>query len=978
MASTSLSRQLKRLESSSSAPLASKDASSVFGSKPFLLENADEKFLDEAKLENLAQNAAEKLGLDAKFGHVLFDEEELDAKMANEILAHLLSKLLTPPAQILLQWLIFRHDLHLHHRKALLLTTAPFFDFAIHQKVVAVLNAEDVFKTELGLVKRFTSDRGFFDDVCERVLDLKRLEGVNVDDFLHFFASMAVEALKSVRNVAEFQLRGLLKVAVVCLKADDVEFYALGSVIIAALLPKVEVKAKVARRLLKVMTKAKVTLSEGSLALLLIFCKSQRQTYDLETALKLLKGHEKVIEAAFKDKAFGTKVMLSLGLLIEDVVKAKLKVDEDNLKTLFKALFLGVASGVEVANDVKISLIVNTTKIYMKFKKAGRLVEEVKEALFGLRKAFPELYLRHSALKAGEDVDVNFIEGVENPESKHIACKKALMNEPVVLKAMKNRPLKPDDKKAVYGAVKAIFKKVEAAFVVNQVESRDLQNLTANFLTFCDKKVSASTALVDFICSEEAKKAFESDLEPLLVAKILLINEQEKDVLEVLKTQSSDSLIKKILKSRLPFKAKIEDFNEAAFKKIVALATQEDLEGVLSIDKTLLSPSVLTLALIVSSLKAEEDFKYVNLALKTLELIRETFSDLDVADEEEKTPLQSALRSRIVGKVPISALKFLGDAVKKANVEDKDDLSRRLLRLSCSWPSKKAKERLFEVHFGLVDDYEKFAADAILDPDFNDKMKTKTLKRLQSCDSNYALPRILVALKRPATSKAVFEILAKAKSKTYSTLLRHLVDNGEEIASNFDVNISRVMMRFDDLKTLSVLFGLCKDNVDLFNELAVFLEPLKTSKADLSAIADLGLKEPKAEKVVISTFMTSMLKDKKFEAFIFKAIEGQNAVEALKIISVEAADNEKFFKAALDLSSTDAKRDVLFEARNVLVNGLEKDFDLATKSLNALWPKKVNAEDSVKWKKVVFLLECCSGFKGRMTSTAFVKVCSSC
>ena len=202
MATTSLSRQLAALRAPSTSvriPTGVDAASALSILDPG--EAVDIKHLEFSARESFDALAARCAALE-RFRDIIFendnDEGEGDDAMdglgrglgMDDLLLALSPFHLLTPGQILLQFLINRHSVHLEHPEALFWSALPHHQFQIFNRIVDVLPVNqrsqkypgwvEAFRrqchpcTEVGLRRHAARDRGFFRLACDRFCDTVR------------------------------------------------------------------------------------------------------------------------------------------------------------------------------------------------------------------------------------------------------------------------------------------------------------------------------------------------------------------------------------------------------------------------------------------------------------------------------------------------------------------------------------------------------------------------------------------------------------------------------------------------------------------------------------------------------------------------------------------------------------------------------------------------------------------------------------
>ncbi len=360
---------------------------------------------------------------------------------------------------------------------------------------------------------------------------------------LHFFCSALLGTLSSCNNVSEHQVHALLQVVVEGLRSDSRDFFALGAILAARVLPRVALKAKVADKLAKVLDK-KVRRAEeeadmDTLTLTLILFKSQRKVVDKERILRLLSRHRAALEAAFNPKEEGdlnaTLVRKTLSALASVCEAVSSSPDPgDNALSLFESIQSALNSPVapELDHDSVVVLIKSASKAYLAYKAMKKsaaksnseeraeqcklISTSCKKVLAQLKSLYPQEYAEHSAVQSGA-VDIAFIGGKYKdgaPTHEEIAAKRVLLDDATVAALTKEFDLssvarkvrcsetKRTRKESAHG-VSLLFESVSPSFILDQVEGERLARLVVNLMSAYDKKPSVIEPILKFACGQE-------------------------------------------------------------------------------------------------------------------------------------------------------------------------------------------------------------------------------------------------------------------------------------------------------------------------------------------------------------------------------------------------------------------------------------------------------------------------------------------
>ncbi len=393
---------------------------------------------------------------------------------------------------------------------------------------------------------------------------------------LYFFCSSLLGALSGCNNVSESQVHSLLRVVVAGMRSNSRDFFSLGAILAARVLPRVALRARVADRLLRVL--GKTARREGgvdtdTLALFLVVYRSQQKVANKSRALALLARHEQVVVGAVfqdSDVAFAAKVMATLASMCEGVA------GDPNPTAQVLCLLRCVKEGLERVEpdyDSAIKLIKAVSKAHQAFKtiKKGLKAKKDREAetkrtcktiigeckaVLGILKAkYPVEYLEHSLVQT-EDVDIMFMGGGEGsddslPTHAEVTAKRILLDDELVAAASREfltRVIARTDRSAGYKtmrkesarAVGILFGSVEPSFLLRHHGGARMARLTVNMLSTYGRKSSVAGPVVRFACSREfcedeeveAELGEGFDLQLALLPFLTLVGSEWKAVLK--------------------------------------------------------------------------------------------------------------------------------------------------------------------------------------------------------------------------------------------------------------------------------------------------------------------------------------------------------------------------------------------------------------------------------------------------------------
>ncbi|TRY68333.1 hypothetical protein TCAL_03802 [Tigriopus californicus] len=841
---TSLSRQLERLKT----PLTACNQEQVLhGTAPSLVE--DVAGLDPKRLRLLALEAFDQLSTDCPalypFRARLFpedtdepmevdeSEEDNEAQDLCDVYLMLSHAALRAPVQYLLQYLLTVHQLHAKDPEMFLWSLMPHFEFKIFNlAVTAVVQTLPKGQyppwlngflqachpaTRVGLRKHAARDKGFFKVLCHllnRTLRHRaRYPDVDYDRHAHFFVSVVTSALDSGVTIDEHHVMGLMQVIVPCLKSNHGEFRATGATLMAHVLPKVTLKAKVVQRLLKVIRKCCSTnVDFVNLALWMILVKSQIEAVPMESALTCLGLLEVTIRDTWEGKSgrnnpeYHKKMLGVLALLLKriDMADEEFSNGQDAL-VLLDLIHHGLGL---IRPDLSFGIILIQTLRgainHIKMEKDTSRSEQVrkcKDMMASLKTMFPEQYLQFSGQEMQEG-DIMFLEGTvgDFPSSDEIAAKKILMDNPLIaevrgvyleLQRAQQSPLVKENLKTHAASVKTLFSSVSPRFLILQITAEEMTKITCNLIRLYCLKPKVVSKIIPFICSEEFNtntaiqkelKAHGIEVDLLLLQFLILPSDDYKVVLEASKKtwffKNTEGLTQSILFSRqCNLKKPYQDFNKEVIEKLEKSLDASKFISLL--DKVgnslvLQSPGLITLLLLVASYQLSHARKTTrdHTADEVLQLLRICRDKLDC---EVKQPPQEA-SNEIIGQameaqividsaktrtIPVKAIDYALESLR--NVSFSELIAYKMFYAICAWKKLKHKvivQDISDILFSSLDKdgrLDVFLSGLLTKPtDKNWNEDSKTNSRISPAMQDFALRELKTrCLKNPEMKKQV-------------------------------------------------------------------------------------------------------------------------------------------------------------------------------------------------------------------------------
>lgn len=769
---TSLSRQLERLKT----PLTARNQEQVLhGTAPSLVE--DVAGLDPKRLRLLALEAFDQVAEECPallaFRSRLFPEDAEDEPMDTDpsedeipdlcdVYLMLSHATLRAPVQYLLQYLLTVHQLHAKNPEMFLWSLMPHYEFKIfHLAVTAVVQSLPKGQyppwlsgfleachpaTRVGMRKHTARDKGFFKVLCDlmsRTLKHRvRYPNVNYDRHAHFFATMVTTALDSGLTIDEHHIMGLMPVIVNCLKSNHAEFRATGATLMAHVLPKVTLKAKVVYRLLKVVRKCSGKNADFvNLALWLILVKTQIEAIPVEGALACMDLLEVTIRDTWDGKSgrnnpeYHKKMLGVLILLLKRVDMADQEVSNgaEALK-LLNLIHYGLGL---VRPDLSFGIILLQTlrraishiKTEKDPSRSGQ-VRKCKDIMGSLKPMFPEQYLQFSGQEVQEG-DIMFLEGTDGdfPSSDEISVKRILMDNPLVSEVRgiylesqraQQSPLIRENLKTHNTIVKTLFSSVSPRFLIRQISAEEMTKITCNLIRLYCLKPKVVSKIIPFICSEEfntdpdIQKELETngiEIDLLLLQFLILPSDDHKIVLEAFKKtwffKNSEGIAQSILFSRQCNLSKpYTDFNKEVIEKFEKSLDASKFISLL--DKVgncpvLQNPGFITLLLLVASYQlrhARKSSTRDHTADEVLQLLRicrihldcemkESSKGASAEDIDQAMEAQIVIDSAKTKTIPIKAIDYALESLR--DVSFGDLIAHKMFFAICAWKKLKHK-----------------------------------------------------------------------------------------------------------------------------------------------------------------------------------------------------------------------------------------------------------------------------------------------
>ena len=350
-------------------------------------------------------------------------------------------------------------------------------------------------------------------------------DGVNYDKISNVFVAIMVNALNLCGSIGEHQVYQLLHVILAGLKGseDHPEFRSAAIILFAALVPRVSVKSKVTKKLLKMIERQEL-LDVETLTMLALLYRCQKATVAKDKVLKLLLAHEDIVlnrvfhnveKQAEEDEDFARRVLKMMALLTDDVVDVIPTAEVVQLLGLVHKCLLQCAPTAESAEI----LIASLSKALVQFKadkKAAKkndasgdelkelrkkAISECKRILDILKNKFVEEYAAKSVIKS--EVDLLFVDGVEMPSAEQIAIKRLLVDNEFIAKLASTSPEILTSERDLETKLKDNANAVKVVlggnpdFLLSQMPPENLVFFMANVLTLYARKHKVITPALE-------------------------------------------------------------------------------------------------------------------------------------------------------------------------------------------------------------------------------------------------------------------------------------------------------------------------------------------------------------------------------------------------------------------------------------------------------------------------------------------------
>jgi len=703
MAATSLARQLAALRTPGTE---ARRVDAVY-SGPFLFPEAEAlpslAALREAVGEAMALLYSHDSGL-ARYS-VLLEAEPGDGEveeLVEDCVIRLCPHLLLRPAQLLLQWLVTRHKVHISHPEVLVFSVLPHHTYSIYQAVLSSLPPATVASlpwlakflqtavptTPPTLHRQVATSPAFLRFLCSQLSLLSSHLARCPDTRVHRQATLAMAALlgglQLCGEVGEERLHHLLAAVLAGFRSSSEELGGLSSILLAAILPRVTLQPKAVARVTKAIAKfARKEVAEDTLYLVLVLARTQ--ACEAARLVELVVKHQSVINALLNSVQAGAEeevveqvdgVVYSLAVVAEGLVVGE--GEERVAATMEELALLGLLASSTAATSLSPETAERVAEVVVRLtaslgKDDGQLKafkKELGEVRANLERLNPDS-CRAWFVEAGRG-DVVFVPGHADPSQAQVEVAAILATDPLV-SFLSSKPLiKCTDQKVLRKVLRKnlapLVKMLEAptAFLLTQVERARLEVLLLNLLRSAWGVEELHTPLLRHLCSLELHSSELQEVVEVLVLPFLLTS-TPATVQEVLGSHlASTSPLLSILSSLSPSSSM---YQRALTQKLSLALLPSHLERVVA-SPSLHHPALLALLLRLAPLllgRPEHAWGPTLATLLTTALTSITVSWEKVEKEEDNVALVG--RAGQEGKVPWCALALALSSLKEESEE---------------------------------------------------------------------------------------------------------------------------------------------------------------------------------------------------------------------------------------------------------------------------------------------------------------------